>query len=218
MQDHTFKYVLFSSYWVPLQPAMFDLDMDVAGCASALDISSGLRGRPPGFYPLFGGLGLLPDAWGALIKGNADGTEGISFAMPDACGLRHCVRTYLKKALCHTHSFGGACDKYQVCIALQLLGRISAGRVWSWHGSGRVCLSTGYFLRPQGSYLPRLLPLWGCWVYCLAPEAPLLRGMPTGPNVFLAIPDACGLQPCGRTHLMPYSFVRWGVWQIPRAF
>ena len=25
--------------------------------------------------------------------------------------------------------------------------------------------------------------------------------MPTGPKVFLAMPDACGLQPCDRTHL-----------------
>ena len=37
--------------------------------------------------------------------------------------------------------------------------------------------------------------------YCLAPEAPLIRVMPTGPKVFLAMPDACGLRPCNRTHL-----------------
>ena len=28
-----------------------------------------------------------------------------------------------------------------------------------------------------------------------------LRGMPTGPKVFLALPDACELRPCERTHL-----------------
>ena len=32
---------------------------------------------PPGFYPPYGGLGLLPGVWDAPIKGNADGAEGI---------------------------------------------------------------------------------------------------------------------------------------------
>ena len=45
-----------------------------------------------------------------------------------------------------------------------------------------------------------LLPL-GSWVYCLAPEAPLIRRMPTGSKVFLALPEACGLCPCDRTRL-----------------
>ena len=38
-------------------------------------------------------------------------------------------------------------------------------------------------------------------VYCLAPEAPPKRGMPTGSKVFLAMPDACGLRPCARNNL-----------------
>ena len=54
-----------------------------------------------------------------------------------------------------------------------------------------------------------LLPSGG--VYCLAPEVPLIRGMPTGPKAFLALPDACGLRPCDRTHLenglVPHSYV-----------
>ena len=46
---------------------------------------------------------------------------------------------------------------------------------------------------------PRLLlPTGGC---CLALEATLIRGMPTKPKVFLALPDACGLRSCDRTHL-----------------
>ena len=42
-----------------------------------------------------------------------------------------------------------------------------------------------------------LSPSGGC---CLAPEAPLIRGMPMGPKVFLAMPGACGLRPCNQTH------------------
>ena len=37
----------------------------------------------------------------------------VFLTMPDACGLWPCVWTHLKKALCHTRSFGGACDKYE---------------------------------------------------------------------------------------------------------
>ena len=32
--------------------------------------------------------------------------------MPDACGLRPCAQTHLKKALCNTHLLGGPEDKY----------------------------------------------------------------------------------------------------------
>ena len=80
---------------------------------------------------------------------------------------------------------------------LQLLGRIAAGRFTS----GRVCLGTGVFLWPQEAIPPRFYPLRRGWVYCLAPEAPLIRVMPTGPNVFLAMPDAYRLQPCNRPPL-----------------
>ena len=69
------------------------------------------------------------------------------------------------------------------------------------HGSGRVCLGTGDFLQPQGAVPPGFYPLRGGWVHCLAPEVRLWRGMPMGPKVFLAMPDACGLWPCDRTQL-----------------
>ena len=65
-----------------------------------------------------------------------------------------------------------------------------------WHRSGWVCLGTGDFLRP-----PRVLPPSRGWVHCLAPEAPLIREMPMGPKVFLAMLDVCGLWPCDQTHL-----------------
>ena len=34
-----------------------------------------------------------------------------------------------------------------------------------------------------------------------APEAPLFRGMLTGPDAFLEMPGACGLRPGAWTHL-----------------
>ena len=62
----------------------------------------------------------------------------------------------------------------------------------------------------SGGHPPRLLPPSGEG-YCLSPEAVPKRGMPTGPKVFLALPDACGLRLCNRTHLknglVPYSCV-----------
>ena len=63
----------------------------------------------------------------------------------------------------------------------------------------------------SGGHPPRLIPpsgglglLPGAWG---APK----RGMPMGPKLFLALPDACGLRPCDRAHLknglVPYSCV-----------
>ena len=63
----------------------------------------------------------------------------------------------------------------------------------------------------SGGHPPRLIPpLGGLGLLPGAWGAPK-RGMPTGPNVFLALPDACGLRPCDRAHLknglVPYSCV-----------
>ena len=108
----------------------------------------------------------------------------------------------LKTALCHIRALVGRNDKYRgprrrsrafVCglsspvLGLHSVGRLTSGR-YCW-----VCLGTGDFLWPQGAIPPGLYPLRGGWVYCLAPEAPQKKGMPTGPEVFLALPDACGL-------------------------
>ena len=51
-------------------------------------------------------------------------------------------------------------------VGLHSVGRFISGRFC------RMCLGTGEFLRPQGAIPPGLYPLRGCWVYCLAPEAP----------------------------------------------
>ena len=67
---------------------------------------------------------------------------------------------------------------------------------------------------------PRLLPASGGWVHRPAPEASLIRGMPTAPRAFLEMPDACGLRPCARSHpkkgLVPHLPVGWGEQQIPQ--
>ena len=42
------------------------------------------------------------------------------------------------------------------------------------------------FFRPQGAFAPGFYLLRDGWVHCPAPEAPLTRGMPTGPRAFLA--------------------------------
>ena len=91
-------------------------------------------------------------------------------------------------------------------VGLHSVGRFISGRFC------RVCLGTGEFLRPQGAIPPGLYPLrGGLGLLPRAPEAPPKRGMPTGPKVFLALPDACGLRPGDRAHLknglVPYSCV-----------
>ena len=64
----------------------------------------------------------------------------------------------------------------------------------------RIC-STLCFFFLQANRLNEKGILLHRQVYCLAPEAPLIRWMTTGPNVFLAMPDASGLWPCDRAHL-----------------
>ena len=66
-------------------------------------------------------------------------------------------------------------------------GVASAGRVICGTDLAKCVSVPGDFLRPQGAFPPRLLPPFeGGWVHCPAPEAPLTRGMPTGPRAFLA--------------------------------
>ena len=71
----------------------------------------------------------------------------------------------------------------------------------------------------SGERPPGFNPLRRGWVYRPVPEAPLLRGMPTGSEAFLEIPGACGLRPCAWSHpkkgLVPYSSGWWDGGQIP---
>ena len=88
-------------------------------------------------------------------------------------------------------------------VESHLVGHCTSGRFY-W-----VCLGTGEFLWPQGAIPQGFTPFGG--VYYQAPEVPLIREMPMGPKVFLALPDAYGLRPCYRTHLknrlVPHSCV-----------
>ena len=43
--------------------------------------------------------------------------------------------------------------------------------------------------------------LWRGYFYRPAPEEPILRGMPTGPELLFYSPGVSGLRPCALTHL-----------------
>ena len=69
---------------------------------------------------------------------------------------------------------------------LQVSGSTSAGRVICGTDLAKCVSVPGDFLRPQGAFPPGFYLLREGWVHCPAPEAPLTRGMPTGPRAFLA--------------------------------
>ena len=124
-------------------------------------------------------MGLSPGAWGAPNKGNADGAEGIFGNCRMRVGYGPAPGPTIKKALCHTCPFGGAGNKYR------------SPAFWP---------ASFFILRSQGAFPPGFYLLWEGWIYRPAPEAPLIRGMPTGRGHFWKLPDACGLRPCTRTH------------------
>ena len=79
-----------------------------------------------------------------------------------ACKLPHCVidldgafwYDYLSPAWMHQ-------GKKAFFVPSPVVGSYSAGRVSPWHRFGRVCLSTGDFLRPQRAVPPGIYPLLG---------------------------------------------------------
>ena len=129
----------------------------------------------------------------------------VFLAMLDPCWLRPCDLTHLKKALCQTHLFGRARDRYlrrppclvrlSSCLWCTSVGRVLVSVALSDVASA-LEISSGL----RGPSPEAFTPLRG-GVDCLGPETPLLRGMPTGMKVFLAMLDACGLRPCNQTHL-----------------
>ena len=68
---------------------------------------------------------------------------------------------------------------------LQVSGSTSAGRVICGTDLAECVSVPGDFLRPQGAFPPGFYLLREGWVNHPAPEAPLIRGMPTGPLAFL---------------------------------
>ena len=78
------------------------------------------------------------------------------------------------------------------------------------HGSGWVCSGSGGsrsrcaltgILEPQGAVPPDSNSTWRGWVYRLAPEALLIREMPTDPKAFLDPLGVSRLRTCAQTHL-----------------
>ena len=119
-------------------------------------------------------------------------------------GFGPATRPTLKTALCHIRALVGRNDKFRgprgrsrafVCglsspvLGLHSVGRLTSGR-FCW-----VCLDTGDFLRPQGAIPLGLYPLRGCWVYCLAPEAPQIGECRRGRRYFWPCRTRVGFGP-----------------------
>ena len=107
------------------------------------------------------------------------------------------------------------------------LGRTSVCHAWSVRGSDQVCscsadsrsrLALTGILERQGVVSPGFYHPWRGYVHRLAPEQPLFRGMPTGPDAFLGMPGVSRLPHCARTNLkkslVPYSSGLWDGRQI----
>ena len=71
---------------------------------------------PPGFYLLREGWVYRP-APEAPQKRECRRGQGHFWKLPGAYGLRPCIWTHHKKALCHTCQFGGAGNKYCSLLA-----------------------------------------------------------------------------------------------------
>ena len=122
---------------------------------------------------------------------------------PGAWGPQPCTRTHLKKGLVpHLPVWWGG---QQIPLDQPLL-RVEAFSA-DWHSCRMV-----KFLEPQGAFPPGFNPIRRGYVYCLAPEAPFFRGMPTGPEVFFEPPGAWGPRPCIRTHLKKGLVSHLPVW------
>ena len=132
-------------------------------------------GRPPRFPASSVGLGLLPGAWGVPKRGMQTGPEAF-LELRDACGLRPCDRTHLKKGLVPPSYTGGVYGKYRLNphvrsfplsgMTLQCLGHISACRD-AWRTVLVGCSPfTGITAGLRGPF-PQVLTLIG-WVRFIA--------------------------------------------------
>ena len=82
--------------------------------------------------------------------------------------------------------------------------RFIGARIWSsvsWFQWQSVEVRLDQHHRDSGGHPPGSYPSWRGWVYRLAPEEPLFRGMPTGPEAFLEPLCVSGQRLCARTHL-----------------
>ena len=157
-------------------------------CLGTWSFPSASGGLPPRLLPPSGGLGSLPGAWGAPNKGNADGAEGIFDKLRARVGYGPAPGpTQKRPCAIHARKVGRASNTadHSRSEPLQVSGSASAGRVICGTDLAKCVSVPGDFLRPQGAIPPGFYLLREGWVHCPAPEAPLTRGMPTGPRVFL---------------------------------
>ena len=155
-----------------------------------LKISFGLRGpSPQAFTPFRGGLGSSPGAWSAPNQGNADGAEGIFCKIRARVGYGPAPGPTQKKGLVpYMPVRWGVHQILQITLdltPLQMSGSTSAGRVICGTDLAECVSIPGDFLRPQGALPPGFYLLQEGWVNRPAPEAPLIREMPTGPLAIL---------------------------------
>ena len=160
----------------------------------------------------------------AVLAGMPTGPK-VFLAMLEACGLRACDRTHLKKVLYYTRSFGGVRDRLldQTPVfgaPLHLLGRTSA------------CCFVNYAARsgvprhwrslwPQGAVHQVFPPLWGVGLLPGAWGA-FSREMSTGTEVFLKMPGAYELFQiaCSSLEYLPstFFFIRFVRVQMVRSY
>ena len=104
--------------------------------------------------------------------------------------------------LCHRLSLCHRCvTVYRNTLRSAVLGVHGSSWMCTGCGGSRSWCTLTCILEPQRAILPGSNPPWKGWIYYMAPEAPLFRGMPTGPEAFLEPLGASGLRPCARSLL-----------------
>ena len=84
-----------------------------------------------------------------FLRGMPTGNKAF-YEMLGVFRLQSNARTHLKKALCHTRPFGGACDKYRWFNNLDPVNGTHFSRPWyQRHGSSWVCHVSGYSNQPK---------------------------------------------------------------------
>ena len=162
---------------------------DLAGCVSVPGVFLRPQGAfPPGFYLLREGWVYCPAPEAPLTRGMPKGPRVFltNSGRVWATALRP-VPPKKRPCAIHARKVGRASNTadHSRSEPLQVSGSTSAGRVICGTDLAGCVSVPGDFLRPQGAFPPGFYLLREGWVHCPAPEAPLTRGMPKGPRVFL---------------------------------
>ena len=162
---------------------------DLAECVSVPgDFLRPQGAFPPGFYLLREGWVHCPAPEAPLTRGMPKGPRVFltNSGRVWATALRP-VPPKKRPCAIHARKVGRASNTadHSRSEPLQVSGSASAGRVICGTDLAKCVSVPGDFLRPQGAFPPGFYLLREGWVHCPAPEAPLTRGMPRGPRVFL---------------------------------